>query len=80
MLVSTARRVLSRCVGTHEIRYFLMFGQENRAEMHQGFVQTVDAVQEEAQTTRHAVEVCWCRSSSPYIFLIISTDYSHGDA
>ena len=36
--------------------------------MHQSFIQAVDAVHEEAQTTRHAAEVCWRRSSSPYIF------------
>jgi len=80
MMVSTARRVLSRYVGAYEIRCFLTCGQVNRTEMHQGFIQTVDAVHEEAQTTRHAAEVCCRRSPSPYICLIMNTDYSHGDA
>ena len=45
MTVSAARRVLSRCVGAHEIRYFLMCDQVNRTEMNDGLSGTASAIE-----------------------------------
>ena len=54
-MVSTVRPVLSRCVGAHETRYFLIFGQVNRAEMHQRFDKAGNVTRSEAEETRKAV-------------------------
>ena len=55
MMVSTARRMLYRCVEAHGIRYFLMFGQVNQTEMHERFDKAGDVTRSEAEAIRKAV-------------------------